>query len=532
MPAPYYQALKTMGVPGPPQSLRPNIYSPYSYLLGVVPSAGGDIPSENAFVRVPGDSGLYAQKWIYDPTDYVVKADGTPFPKGTITVLSGQTVYKATDSEQIAAVGISFETVTAFGDQAIQFYYDDQNGSGYTTATYYHAGELYPAGTATNYDEQSFFPSSGPPLGFDPDIRPRLSNSVYGPVGTNPALTAPGPYYSNCTLDTVIAYPHPDASGNYTTGWIYFPPRPLDYDIWAPAGRYLVGHIRFPGGSYFAAEMQQRNFFTLSSLYIMRDAAPPYVTRQNDIFSLPTVIALERGIAGQPGGGTGAQPSITPALLGHPSRHYNRAATLMQGAQALGVRFWRSNRAIPLLSGPAPTGSVWDTGRVPGGAVGISNVVGDNAPSLAEDARGLLYCLFNRPTQGAMLSRSYDDGDTWGTPALAISGGTHPAIASSEGRTLCAAVTTTGTSPSFVRHITAVYRGPGDRLFSNPYTFQYRAVGGGLTALSVADDSFGLVFTDEGAGRIGLHVLLATESATSDWWSADNGETWTRIPIS
>ena len=130
-----------------------------------------------------------------------------------------------------------------------------------------------------------------------------------------------------------------------------------------------------------------------------------------------------------------------------------------------------------------------------------------------------------------MLSVSYSDGDSWSTPVMAISGGTHPAMASAEGRMLCAAVTTTGTAPSLTRHITAVYRGPGDLNLGTPYTFKLHALGGALTPMTVADDGFGLVFTDEGPGRMGLHVLIAGESATSDWWSADNGETWTRVII-
>ena len=303
MPPPYFKGLKTMGLPvSSAQAARPHFFSPYSFVLGMAPSSGGVVSKDNAFFVVPGNSGLSAQGFIYDPTDYVVRADGTPFLKGTITVLSGQTVYKATDAEQTAAVSITFETATPFGNQSIQTYYFDRQGTGAVVRTAYHAGSLYPAGTATNYQEQTFFPGNGPPFEFFGDNLPALGGSVYGPVEVNVGVTAPGPYYSNCTLDTIIAYPRPDASGNMTSGWIYFPPRPLDYDIWAPAGKYLVGHITFPPGSFYEGEMQQQFYFGLSALYIMRDAAPPYVTRQNDEYNLPSVIAGERDIAGQPGG--------------------------------------------------------------------------------------------------------------------------------------------------------------------------------------------------------------------------------------
>ena len=265
------------------------------------------------------------------------------------------------------------------------------------------------------------------------------------------------------------------------------------------------------------------------------------ITLTNEPMGLlpPNVQVVNLHIPPITGGGTHSNtvPGASPALLGHPSRHYNRAVAALNagGTATTGILFWRSSRAIPLMTNDsllasAPLGGiVWDT---PGAGISITAQSGDESPSLAEDARGLLYCLFHRPSQGAMLSRSDDDGDTWGTPVLAISGGAHPAMASCEGRTLCAAVTTTGTAPNLVRHITAVYRGPGDPLFGTPYTFRFSAAGGTLTPLSVADDCFSIVFTDENAGRMGMHVLLSGEGLTSDWWSADNGETWTRIPIS
>ena len=221
-------------------------------------------------------------------------------------------------------------------------------------------------------------------------------------------------------------------------------------------------------------------------------------------------------------------PGITPNLLGHPSRHYNRAVSALNsnGTATTGVLFWRSIRAIPLLNAFAG-GVVWDT---PGPGIFVTSAVNDNTPSLAEDARGLLYCLFNRPAQGAMITRSDDDGDTWNTPVMAIPGGARPVLVSSEGHMICAAMTTTGTAPNLIHHITAVYRGPGDAVFGTPYPFQFLS-GGTFAPLSVADDSIGMAFTDEGAGRLGLHVLMAGESTTSDWWSADNGATWTRIPL-
>ena len=268
---------------------------------------------------------------------------------------------------------------------------------------------------------------------------------------------------------------------------------------------------------------------------LTRTAQPPSPARsfvtQYELGLVPPFVA-QLSVNITPTGGSTVPKNnalgVTPDLLGHPSRHYNRAVAALNsnGTATSGVLFWRSIRAIPLLNAFAG-GVVWDT---PGPGIFVTSAVNDNTPSLAEDARGLLYCLFNRPAQGAMITRSDDDGDTWNTPVMAIPGGARPVLVSSEGHMICAAMTTTGTAPNLIHHITAVYRGPGDAVFGTPYPFQFLS-GGTFAPLSVADDSIGMAFTDEGAGRLGLHVLMAGESTTSDWWSADNGATWTRIPL-
>ena len=218
-------------------------------------------------------------------------------------------------------------------------------------------------------------------------------------------------------------------------------------------------------------------------------------------------------------------PGASPALLGRPSRHYNRAVAKLNSdkSDSLGILFWRSDKAVPCLRGSA-TGQIWDT---PAAGVSVTTTASDRNPRLAEDARTLLYLIFGRPTLGAMLTRSDDDGATWNTPTLAITGGRHPNIISGGGRTLAAAVTGTGTT----FHITGVYRGPGDAAFGTPFTFNTSTTGSAGTPLLVADDSFGLAFAAEGPDRIVMHVLLAADAATSDWWSANNGATWTRIPL-
>ena len=213
-------------------------------------------------------------------------------------------------------------------------------------------------------------------------------------------------------------------------------------------------------------------------------------------------------------------PGRSPSLLGRPSRHYNRVAARIgaDGRTPTGILFWRSDPAVPRA--PAALLSGWTSGPVL-----ISGAAGDNSPRLAEDHRGALLCAFANPASGALLATSLDRGDTWGAAAMAIPSGTRPNIISQDGRTLCAAVVSVGTAsaPSF--HLVGVYRGPG-AAFGTAFTF----VDGAGTPLSVANDSFGLALAAEGPARYALHVLIAGEPATSDWWSLDrSGRSWTRI---
>ena len=223
--------------------------------------------------------------------------------------------------------------------------------------------------------------------------------------------------------------------------------------------------------------------------------------------------------------GPNTVPGGSPALLGRPSRHYNRAVAKLNstGSDTVGITFWRSDKAVPCMR-DAVTRQVWDT---PSAGVAVTTTAGDRDPRLAEDARTLLYLIFNRPASGAMMKRSDDDGATWNTPTLAITGGRHPNIISGSGRTLAAAVTGSGTT----MHITGVYRAPGDAAFGTAFTFNTSTTGSAGSPLVVADDSFGLAFAAEGPDRIVMHVLLAADAATSDSWSANNGATWTRIPL-
>ena len=220
-------------------------------------------------------------------------------------------------------------------------------------------------------------------------------------------------------------------------------------------------------------------------------------------------------------------PGASPALLGRPSSHYNRAATALSadGLTTTGILYWRSDRPVPVMQVGGPrAGQVWDT---PNSTLGVKVTASsrDNSPSLAKDHRSILYLIFNRPAQGALLCRSDDDGNTWNSPFMAISGGTHPNIVSQDGQTLTAACVNVGTSTTPVFHIQARAQGPGDPALGTLFTLNDTSG----AALHVADDSFGLAFAAEGPNRLALHVRIAGETSTSDWWSADNGRTWTRV---
>ena len=227
-------------------------------------------------------------------------------------------------------------------------------------------------------------------------------------------------------------------------------------------------------------------------------------------------------------------PGASPALLGRPSAHYHRAVAALSadGLSTTGILYWRSDRPVPAMQVGGPdAGRVWDTPR---GALGVkvTQTAGDVSPRLALDHRRLLFLIFCRPAQGALLCRSGDDGDTWSSPTMAIRFGTHPNIACADGRTLLAAVTpapdSTTSSPKF--YLSAAYQAAGDPAPSAPFVCMKAGSAGGTgTPLRVADDSFGLAFAAEGPDRLTLHVLIAGELATSDWWSADGARTWTRV---
>ena len=501
----YYTGLKTMLLPpsGMSVEVANTFYSPSKWFCDVEL----DIRSQTWTGLHTDPNGDPVTIIRYDPLGFFMKGGGGNSERVKGNVYSRYPLwgyyYYATDSETTAALSVTFsrETISDAGAHVPGVYPAGSEDSFL---------RLYiPAGTATTQvAEQPYIPQEL-----------HASASCYGTdaAGHPPPITTYG-------LDLTFAaqYPYPDADGGQYTGSFFSPERPTPYDIYSYPATYLDGHITFSvAGIYSTLEMDGAVF----TLYGIWQPPVAYGTVPHPIvFYFPAVTRhLVVGSVLYPG--TNPPAGTSPALLGRPSRHYNRACNgpIPNSAVSQGVEFWRSDRPVPYIQpGAIQPPTIWDTGPVR-----VTRLIGDNSPRLAQDSRSLLYIIYNNPATGAVMKRSDDDGATWNTPTLAIPGGRHPNIISGGGRTLAAAVTGSGAT----MHITGVYRGPGDAAFGTAFTFNVSTTGSAGTPLLVADDSFGLAFAAEGPDRIVMHVLLAADAATSDWWSANNGATWTRIPL-
>ena len=112
---------------------------------------------------------------------------------------------------------------------------------------------------------------------------------------------------------------------------------------------------------------------------------------------------------------------------------------------------------------------------------------------------------------------------------MAIPGGQLPCIATSpgDGTTLVGAVT--GTSPNYT--LSTCYKAAGDAAFSAPVVCKgVTPPATTPTTMSIELSGIGLCRAAEGPGRWVLTLLIKGETATSEWWSADFGKTFTRIP--
>ena len=210
--------------------------------------------------------------------------------------------------------------------------------------------------------------------------------------------------------------------------------------------------------------------------------------------------------------------AISPANLSAPAEHYWQAI-----ATPGGIHVVRSDSPVPMLhAGIKADGSagssLWDTAPVLATAHPA-----DTSPSLAVLPSGRLFLAFCRPGAGVYLCESPgDDGQTWKAEILMIPSATHPALTqSTDGALLLLAAVASGSN----FHVQGVYRASGDPSFSSVFT----VVDASGAPLLVQNDSFGITHTHDKASRWVLHILIASESTSSAWFSADEGRSFTRI---
>jgi len=145
--------------------------------------------------------------------------------------------------------------------------------------------------------------------------------------------------------------------------------------------------------------------------------------------------------------------------------------------------------------------------------------VGDaSEPSLTKDYADTLRLLYVRTGPDVYEKTSFDDGQTWSTEAVAIAGGSHPKIRSSEQGAMIRAAYVAG-------KIQGTYQRAGDTSPSSLFTFKDDA---GVD-LAVEDDSFGLDFGYNASDPLLGAFLISGEAEVSDWYSSDEGRTWTRV---
>lgn len=332
-----------------------------------------------------------------------------------------------------------------------------------------------------------------------------------GSAGGNPAMNPSGQGYPNFFGGGI---------GSYPNGWQY----PADC---YPSGSAVI---------YPQASCQITAIATSSGSCGTVQSTPISIT-----VTYPTDASTATGIIsakgpdaakGPTGGGGGTTTPAIPrrSCLSAPGSRYCRAEDSTGG----GISFHRANGPVPKLMG----GSLWEAQS------SVTTKTTDSGPALFLDQRGLLYCLYSRVTppttppaapadtskDGIYLRRSDDLGTTWpahldsnGTVELmAIPGGTLPAAASGGGSTLIGAIT--GNAKDGYK-LQTCYKAAGDLIFSAPVV----AVDATGAPLAVQNSGIALCRAAENAGRWILSVLLKGDTATSEFWSADSGASWTRI---
>lgn len=122
---------------------------------------------------------------------------------------------------------------------------------------------------------------------------------------------------------------------------------------------------------------------------------------------------------------------------------------------------------------------------------------------------------------GLVERYSFDRGRTWSSEVVAILNGAYPEVrVNGKGGILRMAYVGAD------KTLRGTYQAQGDTAQSAVFNAQYHD-GTGLEDLELADAAFGLDASPDGLW-LGAFVIFG-ETSTSDWFSADNGRTWTRI---
>jgi hypothetical protein len=117
---------------------------------------------------------------------------------------------------------------------------------------------------------------------------------------------------------------------------------------------------------------------------------------------------------------------------------------------------------------------------------------------------------------------SEDEGDTWSTPTMSIPSGQYPRSCADIGGGILRAAYVPDTGG--VGLVKGTWQSPGDASPSAVFTFQKSTSGD----LRIKKTGFDLSPARDSGSRINLVCTVEGETSTSNWYSEDDGRTWTR----
>lgn len=188
------------------------------------------------------------------------------------------------------------------------------------------------------------------------------------------------------------------------------------------------------------------------------------------------------------------------------------------GTDTGNIRYFRSNSSLPIpnwaVNGVYVTGDAETEGE-------------DEHPVVVRNWQHRLFSLFDRPDEDDPMIRSVyecvsdDDGETWSEPERVFEGASMPFNrVDSNGNHIDTAYSG--------GNITARFRAAGDETWSDLFLFT-DSMG---NPLEVEEECYSFDDAHDRAGLWVLSVVIAGESSSSLWWSADEGResmSWTRV---